>query len=93
MVVFLLRMVCLQPKPGCCRIQIGFLDRGGIASDLQGRKTCPARTDISSIDERASRIASVSVAAAPIVPQLRCGLTTYQNQVPWPVHTSKAVFT
>jgi len=49
------------------------------------------RVDISSIDERASRIASISVAAAPIVPPLRCGLTTYQNQVPWLVHTSKVI--
>jgi len=47
------------------------------------------RADTSSIDERASRIASVSVAAAPIVPPLRCGLITYQNQVPWQVDTSK----
>ena len=72
-------------------IQIGFLDRGGIVSELRGDETCSARADISSIDERASPIASVSVAAAPIAPQLRCGLATCQNQAPWPVHTSKVI--
>src|SRR5271156_5468220 len=84
-------MMCFQLKPGCCRIQIGFFGRGGIASELRGGNTCPARADISLIDERASRIASGLVAAAPIAPQLRCGLATYQNQVPWPVHTSKVI--
>jgi hypothetical protein len=57
--------------------------------------SCDAATGtralISSIDERASRTASILVAAAPIVPPLRCGLTTCQNQVPWQVQTSKVI--
>jgi hypothetical protein len=73
---------------------VGFrLDSSITAASPLSRETatCARRTDISSIDERASRIASVSVAAAPIVPPLRCGLTTYQNQIPSQVRTSKVI--
>jgi hypothetical protein len=50
-------------------------------------------TDRSSINERASRIASASVAAAPIVPPpLLCGSATSQNQHWWwSSHTLKPI--
>jgi hypothetical protein len=62
------------------------------ASSAGGEAATHARrADISSIDERASRIASVSVAAAPIVLPLPSGLTTYQKLVPWQLHTSNVI--
>ena len=48
--------------------------------------------DRSSISERASRIASASVAAAPTVPLLLCGPVTSQNQHWWwSSHTLKPI--
>jgi hypothetical protein len=61
------------------------------ASSAGGEAATLARRAISSIDERASRIASVSVAAAPIVLPLPSGLTTYQKLVPWQLHTSNVI--